>query len=241
MENELKNILFIDIETVSSERVYDDLNDRLKSQWDRKAGFLRNENELSSEQLFTDRAAIYAEFGKVIVIAVGFFYFKEGEPMSLRVKSYFSDDEKDLLTNFKAVLEKKFDQDNTILCGHNGKEFDFPYLCRRMLVNQIRLPDILDVASKKPWEVNYLDTMEMWKFGDRKNFTSLDLLTAIFDVPSSKSDIDGSMVNKVYYEEDGLNRIAEYCCNDVIATAQLYLRMKCLPLIHKDQIQIVTI
>ncbi len=239
MESELRNLLFIDIETVSNQRDYGELSDRLKAQWDRKAGFLRNENELTSEQLFSDRAAIYAEFGKIIVIALGFFHFKDGEPMSLRIKSYFSDNENELLTNFKSVLETKFDQENTILCGHNGKEFDFPYLCRRMLVNQIKLPDILDVASKKPWEVNYLDTMEMWKFGDRKNFTSLDLLTAIFDVPSSKSDIDGSMVNRVYYEEDGLNRIAEYCSNDVIATAQLYLRMKCQPIIPKELIQIV--
>ncbi len=241
MENELSNLLFIDIETVSNEKDYDQLTDRLKAQWDRKAGFLRNEDQLSPEQLFFGRAAIYAEFGKVIVIALGFFYFKEGEPMSMRVKSYFSHNEKELLSNFKEVLEKKFDQKNAILCGHNGKEFDFPYLCRRMLVNQVKLPLILDVASKKPWEVNYLDTMEMWKFGDRKNFTSLDLLTAIFDVPSSKSDIDGSMVNKVYYEEDGLQRIADYCCNDVIATAQLYLRMKCMPIIPKELIQIVSI
>lgn len=238
MDSELRNILFIDIETVSNQRSYDELSDRMKSQWDRKAGFLRNDDELNADQLFADRGAIYAEFGKVIVIALGYFYFKENEPMSMRVKSYSSHDEKELLAGFKGVLESKFDQ-GTILCGHNGKEFDFPYLCRRMLVNQIPLPNILDVSSKKPWEVNYVDTMEMWKFGDRKNFTSLDLLTAIFDVPSSKSDIDGSMVNTVYYNEDGLQRIASYCCNDVIATAQLYLRMKCLPIVPKELIQVV--
>ena len=125
MENELKNLLFIDIETVSNERAYNDMNDRLKSQWDKKANFLRNENQLPSEELYTDRAAIYAEFGKVIVVALGFFYFKEGEPMSMRVKSYHSHDEKELLTTLKEVLGKKFDQESTILCGHNGKEFDF--------------------------------------------------------------------------------------------------------------------
>ncbi len=239
MINELKNLLFIDIETVSSHDSYEKLDDRIKPHWDKKAGFLRNEDSLSTEELYTDRGAIYSEFGKVIVIALGVFHQADNGPVSLRVKSLSSHDENELLSGFKGLLENKFDQDSLILCAHNGKEFDFPYLSRRMLINQIQLPEILDNAAKKPWEVRYLDTMEMWKFGDRKNFTSLDLLTAIFDVPSSKSDIDGSMVNRVYYKEDGLDRIAQYCAQDVVATAQLYLRMKCLPIIPQEQIQIV--
>jgi len=239
MKNELKNLLVIDIETVSSENGYDKLSDRIKSLWDKKAAFLRNEEQLSTSELFPERAAIYSEFGRVIVISLGYFYSQPGKPLSLRVKSLSSHNEKELLLQFKSILETKFDQNNLTLCGHNGKEFDFPYLSRRMLVNQIPIPSILDTSTKKPWEVNHLDTMEMWKFGDRKNFTSLDLLTAIFDIPSSKSDIDGSMVTRVYYEEDGLDRIAKYCSNDVVATAQLYLRMKCLPLIPEELIEIV--
>ena len=239
MVNELKNLLFIDIETVSIHDSYHKLDERLKPHWDKKAGFIRRESEATPEELYLDRGAIYAEFGKVIVIALGFFHEPENAPLSLRVKSLSAHDERELLSQFKMILETKFDQDNLVLCAHNGKEFDFPYLCRRMLLNQVKLPDILDNSTKKPWEVNYLDTMEMWKFGDRKSFTSLDLLTTIFDIPSSKSDIDGSMVNHVYYEEDGLERIAKYCAQDVVATAQLYLRMKCLPLIPPDRVQIV--
>lgn len=239
MLSELRNLLFIDIETVSAHDSYSKLDERLKPHWDKKAGFLRNEEGLGPDQLYLDRGAIYSEFGKVIVIAIGVFHQPNEGELSLRVKSFSSHNEADLLGGFKEMLEQKFDQDNLTLVAHNGKEFDFPYLSRRFLVNSIKLPDILDNSAKKPWEVSYLDTMEMWKFGDRKNFTSLDLLTAIFDIPSSKSDIDGSMVNQVYYEEDGLSRIAEYCANDVVATAQLYLRMKCLPLVSADSIQIV--
>ncbi len=238
MQNDLKNLLIIDIETVSSFKEYSEMPERLQQLWDKKASFLRNDDNQNSQDLYWGRAAIYAEFGRIIVISVGYFYSKENEPLSLRVKSLSSHNEKDLLEKFVSLLNN-FDQDILTLCGHNGKEFDFPYLCRRLSIHQIPLPTVLDTSSKKPWEVNHIDTMEMWKFGDRKSFTSLDLLTAIFEIPSSKSDIDGSMVNQVYYNEDGLDRISWYCANDVIATAQLYLRMKCLPLVQEDKILIV--
>lgn len=239
MHNHFQDFLIIDIETVSGNEDITQLNPALQKHWERKAGFIRNPEEKSTEELYQDRAAIYAEFGKVIVIGVAFYYENNGSP-ALRVKTMASHDEKELLTEFKNFIESKFDQENLRLCAHNGKEFDFPYLCRRMLINDISIPWSLNIAGKKPWEVNHIDTMELWKFGDWKSFTSLDLLTNIFGIPSSKKLLDGSMVTKTYYDEkDGLKKIEEYCQKDVIATAQLYLRLNNLPLIDADQITIV--
>ncbi|MEO9476260.1 MAG: 3'-5' exonuclease [Cyclobacteriaceae bacterium] len=240
MDYRLKNLLIVDIETVAQSADFSDIPENLQQHWERKASFLRNEDELSAEEMFSERAGIYSEFGKVIVVAVGIYHELEGGEIALRVKSFANDDEKKLLTTVKEFLETRFDPETLKLCGHNGKEFDFPYLSRRMLINELPLPYVLDNSGKKPWEVNFLDTLEMWKFGDRKNFTSLDLLTTIFDIPSSKSDIDGSKVNHVYYnEENGLQRIEKYCQGDVIATAQLYLKMKSLPLVQPNNITIV--
>ena len=241
MDHQLKDLLILDIETVSLKPGFSQLPDHLQKHWERKAGFIRNEGELPVDELFFERAGIYAEFGKVIVISVGFYNELESGEIELRVKSYADDDEKNLLTTFKSFLDSKFDQQILRLCAHNGKEFDFPYLSRRMLINGIKLPTALDLSGKKPWEINHLDTLEMWKFGDRKSFTSLDLLTTIFDIPSSKTDIDGSKVNQIYYqEENGLDRIKEYCSGDVIATAQLYLRLNSLPAIKQENITIVS-
>lgn len=235
----LTDILVIDIETTSSEKSLGNLPDDLQDHWKRKSQFIRNEEDLTPEELYESRGAIYAEFGKVVVIAVG-IYVKEQEVWSLRVKSFQNEDEKLLLEEFKKFLQSKFDSEKVRLCAHNGKEFDYPYLCRRLLVNEISIPDALNIAAKKPWEVLHIDTMEMWKFGDRKNFTSLDLLTSLFGIPSSKSDIDGSKVNEVYYnEKDGLDRIAKYCRGDVVATAQLYLKLNNLPLIQDNNITIL--
>ncbi len=239
MENHFQDFLIIDIETVSGNENIEELSPQLRQHWERKAGFIRNPDEKTSEDLYQDRAAIYAEFGKIIVIGLAFYHEVNGKP-ALRVKTLASDDESSLLLEFKNFIESKFDQDNLKLCAHNGKEFDFPYLCRRMLINDIKIPWSLNIAGKKPWEVNHIDTMELWKFGDWKSFTSLDLLTSIFGIPSSKTELDGSMVTKTYYEEkDGLKRIEEYCQRDVIATAQLYLRLNNLPLIDASQIHLV--
>lgn len=241
MDNRLKNLLILDIETVALTKDYDELSPGLKKHWDRKASFIRNEEELTSDELFTSKAGIYSEFGKVIVVAFAIFHERDNGELALRVKSMAGHDEKELLQNIKTFLETKFDPEYLKLCAHNGREFDFPYLSRRMLINGIGLPYVLDNSGKKPWEINFLDTLELWKFGDRKNFTSLDLLTTIFDIPSSKSDIDGSQVNEVYYnEENGLQRIEKYCQGDVIATAQLFLRMHTLPIVKKENITIVT-
>ncbi len=234
----LEDILVIDIETISGTSRFEELSAAMQHQWSRKASFLRNDQGLSDAELFFDRGAIYAEFGKVIVIAVGIIRGGDAD-RTLRIKSFASHEEKELLQEFADFLSARFDPQRLSLCAHNGKEFDFPYLCRRLLINGIPIPDVLDLSGKKPWEVHHIDTMELWKFGDRKNFTSLDLLTEIFGIDSSKSDMDGSQVNRVYYEEDGLERIAEYCKRDVVATAQLYLKMNCLPTIPEDRITIL--
>lgn len=227
--SEVRDVLFLDIETVAGQFDYSLLDERLKNQWARKAGYLRRDGTATDEEIYHERAGIYAEFGKIICVAVGKFVEGEnGEPV-LRTKAFFGDDEKELLLEFKNLLDK-LDPSATRLCAHNGKEFDFPYLCRRMLVNCIPLPGVLNIAGKKAWEVPHLDTMEMWKFGDYKHYTSLDLLAAIFNIPSSKADIDGSQVNAVYHKEKGLLKIKDYCVRDVVVLAQLFLKMKCISL-----------
>ena len=225
MTRDLKNILVVDIETVATEKAYKDLQPRMQKEWDKKASYMQRREEATSEELFSDRAGIFAEFGKIVTVAVGFFTTTESGGNGFRVKAFASHSEKKLLEEFKALLDSRFD-DDLALCAHNGKEFDFPYLCRRMTIHGMELPMSLDNSGKKPWEVNHIDTMELWKFGDRKSFTSLDLLAALFDIDSSKEDIDGSMVNAIYYQEDGLERIAKYCMQDVVVTAQLFLKLK---------------
>ena len=232
----LKNILFLDIETVSCVGSYEELNDNFQALWDRKAASLQPMSTMSSSDLFFERAAIYAEFGKVIVIGLGFVTFDETGQPTLRTKALQGHDEKTLLLAFKELLATGFPQEGLRLCAHNGKEFDFPYLCRRMLVHDISLPPVLDIAGKKPWEVAYLDTMELWKFGDRKSFTSLHLLATLFGIPSSKELMQGNEVNHYYYQENALDKIANYCVQDVVVTAQLFLKMNYLPLIPPDRI-----
>jgi DNA polymerase elongation subunit (family B) len=227
MSPEIRDIVFLDIETVAHQYEYADLDERLKSQWARKAGFLKRDSGLSDEEIYRDRAGIYAEFGRIICIAVGKFSENEKGELALRTKAFYGDDEKAVLLDFKRLLEK-LDPSTTRLCAHNGKEFDFPYLCRRMLINCIQLPALLNLSGRKSWEIPHLDTMEMWKFGDYKHYTSLDLLAAIFNIPSSKSDIDGSQVNVLYHKQNGLERIKEYCVRDVVVLAQLFLKMKCI-------------
>lgn len=234
MKAELKDILFLDIETVGCADQYNKLSERLKTQWARKANYFKREDGQTDEDLFHERAGIYAEFGKIVVIAVGIYADNEMGELSLRTKYFADHDENKLLNDFRNMLEKM--SPSTRLCAHNGKEFDFPYMCRRMLVNNLALPSVLNMTGKKPWEVGHLDTMEMWKFGDYKHYTSLDLLLAIFNIPSSKGVMDGSMVSKVYYQDGDLNKIAEYCVGDVVAIAQLYLRMKGFAIIKPENI-----
>jgi 3'-5' exonuclease len=225
MNSELKDILFLDIETVANVYDYNALDERLKAQWSRKANYLRNDSKQTDEEVYGERAGIYAEFGKIICIVIGKFFENEQGELGLRTKAYCGDDEKKLLVEFSSMIEIR--NNNAVkFCAHNGKEFDFPYLCRRMLVNEVKIPPVLNLMGKKPWEVPHLDTMEMWKFGDYKHYTSLDLLTAIFNIPSSKSDMDGSQVNTVYYRDKNLEKIKDYCVRDVEVLAQLYLKLR---------------
>jgi hypothetical protein len=234
MAPELRDILFLDIETVSMVERHQQLNERFKAQWARKASFLKRDEGQTDEDLFQERAGIYAEFGKIIVVAIGKYVENESGELGLKTKSFANDNEKVLLEEFRNTLEKT--DPKTKLCAHNGKEFDFPYLSRRMLVHGVSLPTVLNLSGKKSWEIPHLDTMEMWKFGDYKHYTSLDLLLALFDIQSSKSEMDGSKVNDVYYREHNLNKIATYCVSDVVAIAQLYLKMKGLPLLESKNI-----
>ncbi len=237
MYSKLSNILFIDIETISQYENYEKLPERFKTLFEKKVSFYTEKEECSQEEAYKARAAIFAEFGKVITIGLGFFA-KEQHEWKFRVTCLMGHDEKVLLEEFKTVLSK-FDEENLLLCAHNGKEFDFPYLCRRLLVNGLTIPYCLDMSGKKPWEVQHLDTMHLWRFGDYKHYTSLETLAAIFEVPTSKTDIDGSMVGEVYYKEKDLKRIAAYCRQDVVVAAQVYLKMKALPLLNPDQILII--
>jgi predicted PolB exonuclease-like 3'-5' exonuclease len=185
---------------------------------------------------YRDRAAIFAEFGKIVCISVGIMHRdKEDQRLRIRLKSYASSNEKELLEDFGTLLDQYYA--NKYLCGHNIKEFDIPYICRRMLVHQLPFPKALQIQGKKPWETQHLlDTLELWKFGDRKNFTSLKVLASVLDFPSPKDDIDGSQVGRVYWEDTDLERIAYYCEKDVLATAQLFLRFRRLPILDEEQV-----
>lgn len=217
-----KNILFLDIETVAQYATYQEVPERLQVLWKKKSAFFKEADEKSAEELY-QKAGIYAEFGKIIVIAVGYFVEKPSG-LELRIKGLANDDEKELLKDFLELLSH-FDTKRLKLCAHNGKEFDFPYLSRRMLIHNLKLPAVLNNAGKKPWQVPHIDTMELWKFGDYKHFTSLDLLAALFDIETSKDDIDGSMVNEVYYRENNLERINKYCQEDIRVLAQVYAKL----------------
>jgi len=230
---ELGKILFFDIETVSLTSKYIELSPALQELWRRKAKSIYGipEEDLSEKQLqdsFRDKAAISAEFGKIVCISMGFAYKdKETEQFRVRLKSFSQESEESILNSFCDLLGKHFSNPNSsALCGHNIKEFDIPFICRRLLINNIAFPELLKVTGKKPWDLMHLiDTMEMWKFGDWKSYTSLKLLTAIFDIPSPKDDIDGSQVGNVYWEDNDLDRIARYCEKDVLATMQVYQRL----------------
>ncbi len=217
----LNNILFLDIETVPQEENWGKVSKEIQELFEKKTQYQRKD-EFTAEQ-FYDRAGIWAEFGKIICISVGYF-IDVGNNRQLRLTSFYGDDEPKLLTDFKVLLDKHFSKKPNILCGHNGKEFDFPFIARRMIINQIELPKKLNLFGKKPWEVPHLDTLELWKFGDYKHYTSLKLLTGILGIPSPKDDIDGSEVASVYYKEKNLERIVTYCEKDTIAVAQVLLR-----------------
>lgn len=234
----LKDLLVIDIETVPVVPELKLLSEEMQEAWELKEG-RHCPDDLMPQQYFFNRAGIYSEFGKVICISCGIF-IEDKEALSFRIKSFYGKNEAKVLSDFIELLNLYYNKPEIHnISGHNIKEFDIPYICRRSLVNGLRLPKLLDIHGKKPWEVKFQDTLQMWKFGDYKNYTSLNLLTALFDIPTPKDDIDGSEVGTVYWHDDDLPRIVSYCQKDVLAVAQLILRFKGLPLLQEDNIQLV--
>lgn len=232
----VEDILFLDIETVPEKPSFEELDPLMQTLWDKKSRYLRKEEEDASSMY--EKAGIYAEFGKIICISVGII--TGSEPRSFRLKSFYGDDEKRILSDFTGMLGKFSKNKDTLLCGHNGKEFDYPFIARRMIINNLIIPPVLNNAGKKPWEVKLLDTLDLWKFGDYKHYTSLDLLTTILGIPTPKDDIDGSMVGGLYWNEHDIKRIATYCEKDVLAVAQVLLRFMNEPMINDENIESVT-
>lgn len=218
---DLQQVMVIDIETVAQHRRYEDMGENFQALWE-----LKMRNNLQDDETAADKyphAGLYAEFGKIVCISAGVYHMRNGE-WHFRVKSFNGADELAVLNEFGTLLSTQ--PPGLILCGHNIKSFDLPYLCRRMLINRLPIPSQLDMTGKKPWEINHLDTMELWRFGDFRHYTSLNLLAAVFNIPTPKDDISGEDVYHVYYEENNLERIRVYCEKDVITTAQLLLKLR---------------
>ena len=240
----LSNILFLDIETVPQHPSFDLVPNDWKELWSKKADVLLRNREQETIESIYGRAGIYAEFGKIICISCGVLQ-GSGEQKKLVIKSFYGEEEKMVLGDFCEMLKKWATDPAKVLCAHNGKEFDFPYLCRRLIINSMPIPSLLNVSGKKPWEVNHLDTMELWKFGDFKSYTSLNLLAHSLGIPTPKDDIDGSMVGDIYWsakteaeKEKNMKRIAVYCQKDVVTAAQVYLRITGDSIIKAENVEI---
>lgn len=233
---QLGSILFLDIETASLTESFEELDPRLQDEWVKKERLIKTteKGHIDPGSLYFDRAGIHAEFGQIVCIGVGYYQRKKKEKkLVFRSKVFANESEKELLQEFSALLDKK----KWVLCAHNGKEFDFPYICRRMLIQGIPLPEPLQISGKKPWEVRHLDTMELWKFGDYKHYTRLELLASVFGIPSSKDNLDGSQVNSTFHLENDLEKIKKYCLKDVEVTARVYLAMN--PQLELEEIEII--
>lgn len=230
----LEKVLFLDIETVPQAYEFTELDETTIELFNQKTRFQQMDGK-SPEEIYAERGGILSEFGKIVCISVGFVR-ETATGKEIRLKSFYHDDEETLLKQFARLLNDHYNTPYHLLCGHNAKEFDFPYIARRMLINGIQLPDILNIAGKKPWEISHLDTMELWKFGDYKNYTSLALLCHVFKIPTPKDDISGADVAKVYYEDKDLERIKLYCEKDVVALIQLFLKMRYDDLVKEGDI-----
>jgi predicted PolB exonuclease-like 3'-5' exonuclease len=236
--------MFLDIETVPQTSDFSELPEELAHLWKDKFTVIQKRmpekynEETTAAEAFNNSAGIYSEFGKIVCISVGFIHFKDNK-MNFRTKSFSGNDEKLLLSDFLQLIVKFCTTKEHTLCGHNIKEFDIPYICRRILIHGLKLPPIFQISGKKPWEINFIDTLELWKFGDYKNYTALKLLTAVFGIPTPKDDIDGSQVAHVYYKEKDVNRISIYCQKDVLATTQVFLKLNGLDLIKSENIQFI--
>lgn len=219
-----EHIFFIDVETVPQSETFSNLSEETQKHFTNKVRYQLKAEEKSADDVYHEKAGILAEFNKTVCISVGILTHNEQNVLEFKCRSFFGHDETILLQDFATLLNDNT-KDYPQLCAHNGKEFDFPVLCRRMLINGISLPPQLNVMGKKPWETSYLDTLDMWKFGDYKHYTSLDLLAHVFGIPSPKDDISGADVARVYYQEKNLDRIAAYCEKDVKTLAKVYMKL----------------
>lgn len=233
----LRNVLFVDVETASAASDYHELEIRMQRLWDKKSLIYSAEGNYSTPELYYNKASLHAEFGKIIVISAAYFYLNDKQDLCLRVKAFDAPDERTLLEDFVELLKQKhFNSKALRLCAHNGKDFDFPYLSRRMLVNNIEIPDALDIMGKKPWEIQHLDTMDIWRFGERRETVSLETLAAIFGLPDYTAEMNNNQINDVYYKEKNLEKIASFSKKDVSITAQVYLKLNNIPLIDEQNI-----
>ncbi len=240
MIKNFKNILFIDIETASGVNTYTTLTVNMQKLWLRKARSLMNPLQKPLEDLYFERAALFPEFGRIISIGMGFLFYNKNKELSLKVKTISNKNEKDLLLEFNQFIESTYPSKELSLVAHNGKEFDFPYLCKRMLVHQLVIPKALQLQGKKPWEVVHQDTIEWWRFGDKKGYVSLELLAEIMGIGNVKTDLSGDKVNYTFYIEKDLEKIKKYCAEDVITLAQLFLRFNFIDYIQEKNIQRIT-
>ncbi|QCX53012.1 3'-5' exonuclease [Elizabethkingia sp. JS20170427COW] len=225
----IEKILFLDIETVPQAEKWEDLDETTQKLWDKKTATQRKE-DISAADFYEQRGGIMAEFGKIICISVGMLSSKTGK---LKIHSFYGHDERKILEDFSEMFTSP-KLNAVLLCGHNGKEFDFPFIARRMLVHMIPPPKPFQLFGKKPWEVPHLDTMELWKFGDWKSFASLELLAHLFNIPTPKDDIDGSMVASIYYIDRDLERIKVYCEKDVLTLCNVFRKMRQEDLLQRE-------
>lgn len=237
----LKKMLFLDIETVSAYKEWASVPEHFQSLWALKSATLqKNQQEpVSESDLYTQKAGIFAEFAKIVCISVGLLQYEGDDIVKCKIKSFAGHDESLILKDFCDLLNTHYkDPEKDSICGHNVKEFDIPFLCRRLMINRLPLPSILDISGKKPWQTQHLfDTMDMWRFGDYKNYTSLNLLAAALDIPTPKDDIDGSMVGKVYWEDQDTDRISTYCQKDVLTVVQVMLTFAGIKNLTPEQIE----
>jgi len=233
----ISNVLFVDIETVPLYPSYIEVPRVERDLWNKKSARLATKHTPPSE--LYKKAGIFAEFGKVICISVAYMP-RSKKSQTVRVRSFYGHDEKEILAGFSALIEAHFNSPKTYVCAHNGNEFDFPFIARRMLINGMNVPLALDTRGKKPWEIHHIDTLDLWRFGDYKNYTSLSLLTHVFNIPTPKDDIDGSMVCDIYWKDKNLSRIVEYCQKDVIAVLQLFRKYRGQEIIPEHDIVVVS-
>ncbi len=230
----LNDLLLIDIETIPQESNYNNLTHLWQGLWEEKSSKYNFAEPLTIEESYNERAAILAEFGKIICISIGYFITDENKKLQLKQKTFSGHNEVLVLNDFLLLCDNFIKSKKSIsFAGHNIKEFDIPFICRRLIINNIALPKYLNLHGQKPWENTNMDTLHWWRFGDYKNYISLKLLAASLQIPSSKDDIDGSKVRSVYYNENGLERIAAYCTKDVQVVAQIIMRFANKPLLEE--------